>query len=45
MAEEILRSAGGTFKGLTGKDIDRDLDEVAEASVKFAKEQKFSFWE
>jgi len=25
--------------------LDHDLDDVAEAFVKFAKEQKFSFWE
>jgi type I restriction enzyme M protein len=24
--------------------IDHDLDEIAEAFIKFAKEQKFSFW-
>ncbi|KPJ56027.1 hypothetical protein AMJ49_05900 [Parcubacteria bacterium DG_74_2] len=27
------------------KVLDHDLDEIAEAFVKFAKEQKFSFWE
>ena len=25
--------------------LDHDLDEIAEAFIKFAKEQKFSFWE
>lgn len=33
-------------KGLfpKGAKLDDDLDELAEAFVKFAKEQKFSFW-
>ncbi len=39
-----IRSQQGLFKGHKIR-LDDDLDEIAEAFVKFAKEQKFSFWE
>jgi len=40
---ERVKSQKGLFSGRKVK-LDDDLDEIAEAFVKFAKEQKFNFW-
>ena len=38
-----VKSERGIFKNPNTR-LDHDLDDIAEAFVKFAKEQKFSFW-
>ena len=39
-----VKSKNGIFEGTESLRLDDDLDEIAEAFIKFAKEQKFDWW-
>jgi type I restriction enzyme M protein len=39
-----VKSKNGIFEGTESLRLDDDLDEIAEAFIKFAKEQKFEWW-